>query len=103
MKLTEHLDRIFQLVLDRADPAKVRGHIELIRDQVDAVAKIEAQLRKQIARDKKSHAKEMAKITQDYAAYKDIVETYGMTPKQFLKEVRTALDAEMKRRGMKHE
>ena len=38
MKLTEHLDRIYQLIIDSADPAKVRGHIELIRDQVEAAA-----------------------------------------------------------------
>jgi hypothetical protein len=68
MELTDHLDRIYQLVLDRADPARIRGHIELIREQVEAVAKIEAKLRKQIARDKKLHAEEMAKLEKEHAA-----------------------------------
>ena len=107
MKLTDHLDRIYQLVLDRADPAKVRGHIELIRDQVEAVAKIEAQLRKEIARKDKLHAKEVAqmakvhadeisKLTQSYAAYKQIVETFGITPKQLL----PLIQEERRRRGL---
>ena len=103
MKLDKHLDIIYQLVLDRADPAKVRGHIELIRDQVEAADKIEAQLRKQITRDKKLHAKELAKITEDYAVYRDLVEAYNMTPKQFVQNVRLALDAELQRRGIKRE
>lgn len=68
MKLTQHLDRVYQLVLDRADPAKVREHIELVRDQVDAADKVEAKLRRQIARDKKSHAKEMVRLKSEQAA-----------------------------------
>lgn len=99
MKLTEHLDRIYQLVIDRADPAKVRGHIELIRDQVEAVSKIEAQLRKEITRKSKLHAKEMAQITKSYAAYKAIVETFGITPKQLL----PMLQEERRRRGIKRD
>jgi len=67
MKLTQHLDRIYQLVLDRADPAKVRGHIELIREQVEAVAKIESNLRKEIARKDKLHVKKVAQITKLYS------------------------------------
>jgi len=67
MKLTKHLDKIYQLVLDRADPAEVRGQIEFIRDQVDAAGKVEAKLRKQIARDKKSHAKEIARLKDSHA------------------------------------
>ncbi len=91
MKLTEHLDRIYRLVLDRADPAKVRVHIEIIRDQVEAAEKIEAELRKQIAREKKLHAKEKAAINQEFAAYKDIVETFNATPKQILIAVKAEL------------
>ena len=68
MKLTQHLDRISQLVLERADPAKVREHIELVRDQVDAAEKLAGKLRKQIARDKKSRATEVAGLKTEQAA-----------------------------------
>lgn len=68
MQLTKHLDRIYQLVLDRADPARIRGHIELIREQVEAVTKVEAKLRKQIARDKILHAQQVAQLEKEHAA-----------------------------------
>src|SRR5258708_36238324 len=64
MKLTQHLDRIYQLVLDRADPAKVREHVELIRDQVDASDTVQANLRKQLVRNKKSYKKEIIEVNQ---------------------------------------
>jgi low affinity Fe/Cu permease len=84
MKLTEHLDKIYQLVLDRADPAKVRVHIELIRDQTDAAGKIEAKLRKQIARDKKSHVKEVAALKNENAK---IEEKLAKLEKQYQQSV----------------
>ena len=39
MKITEHLDHIEKLVLDRAPPAEIRGHIQSIRDQLEAYEK----------------------------------------------------------------
>ena len=39
MKITEHLDLIEKLVLDRATPAEIRGQIQIIRDQLQAYEK----------------------------------------------------------------
>jgi hypothetical protein len=38
MTITEELDQIDKLVVERADPAKIRGHIQAIRDQLEAHA-----------------------------------------------------------------
>ena len=39
MTITEHLDLIEKLVLDRAAPAEIRRHIAVIREQVEAYDK----------------------------------------------------------------
>ena len=36
MRITEHLDAMEKLVIDRASPAEIRGHIVFIRDQMEA-------------------------------------------------------------------
>lgn len=39
MKITEHLNAVEKLVLDRATPAEIRGQIEFIRGQLEAYEK----------------------------------------------------------------
>jgi len=39
MKITDHLDTIEKLVLDRVSPAEIRGHIQAIREQLEAYQK----------------------------------------------------------------
>jgi cell division protein FtsB len=36
MKITKHLEQIEKLVLNRASPAKIRGHIHAIYEQLEA-------------------------------------------------------------------
>ena len=74
MNLTKHLDLIVKLALDRADPAKIRDQVEFIRDQIDAAEKRNLKLLKQIARNKKSHAKEIAAVNFQHANLKKKLE-----------------------------
>ena len=53
MKITKRLDLIEKLILDRAEPAKIRDHVISIREQLEAYesdAKKIADLKKEIAK-----------------------------------------------------